>query len=154
MEEHVETDESNDSGESKSKFNLHEAQIVLNYLKKLVEQLNIKEECIGVITPYAAQVQTLRDLILPKHPFIEISTVDGFQGREKEIIIISTVRSNTNGEVGFLSESRRMNVAITRAKKHVCLICDSNCLKTNKFLSRMVQYFEDNSDLRIADDYI
>ena len=66
---------------------------------------------VGVITPYQAQQVVLSD-ILPKG--VEVNTVDGFQGREKEVILFSAVRSNQNGEVGFLSDYRRLNVAITR----------------------------------------
>ena len=78
---------------------------------------------------------------------IEISTVDGFQGREKEAIIISTVRSNENNEVGFLSDARRMNVAVTRARKHVTLICNCETVSKDAFLANLVQYFEENGDL-------
>ena len=78
---------------------------------------------------------------------IEISTVDGFQGREKEAIIISTVRSNENNEVGFLSDARRMNVAVTRARKHVTLICNCETVSKDTFLAHLVQYFEENGEL-------
>ncbi|MFN8412623.1 MAG: AAA domain-containing protein [Anaerolineales bacterium] len=69
----------------------------------------------AVISPYSAQVKLLREQI--KQPAIEIDSVDGFQGREKEIVIVSLVRSNREGEVGFLADTRRMNVALTRAKR-------------------------------------
>lgn len=67
--------------------------------------------------------------------------MDGFQGREKECVIISLVRSNKNGEVGFLSEIRRMNVAVTRAKRFVCLIGDSDTVTKDPFLKRLIEYF-------------
>jgi len=69
---------------------------------------------------------------------VEISTVDGFQGREKECIIISMVRSNDEKQVGFLCESRRMNVAVTRAKRFVCLIGDSDTVSNDKMLKEMI----------------
>lgn len=69
-----------------------------------------------------------------------IVLVDGFQGREKEAVIISFVRSNDAGQIGFLSEVRRTNVAITRARKHVCLIGDSGTLEKNPFYNRLVRF--------------
>ena len=139
-----------DDGESRC--NKHEVEIAFSYVKKLVT-LGIKQNEIAIITPYRNQVKLLKTLINEKFEDIEIGTVDGFQGREKEVIILSLVRSNPNGEIGFLSEERRLNVAITRAKRQVCLICDSTTLRTNKFLSRMTKYFHENSDCREATDY-
>ncbi|KAL9652671.1 hypothetical protein ABK040_003974 [Willaertia magna] len=149
----LDSEDSTGSHMGKSKMNNYEVDLVYKYLKHLVNECKVSEYLIGIITPYSAQVQALRTKILDEFPFVEISTVDGFQGREKEVIIISTVRSNNNGDVGFLSEERRMNVAITRAKRHVALIGDSNTLKTDDFLSRMLQYFEDHADIRTADEF-
>ncbi len=73
---------------------------------------------------------------------IEVSTVDGFQGREKEVIIITMVRSNPRGEIGFLSNEKRMNVAITRAKRLCVLIGDSGTVSKNLFLKSLVEYFK------------
>ncbi len=73
---------------------------------------------------------------------IEVSTVDGFQGREKEVIIITMVRSNPRGEIGFLSNEKRMNVAITRAKRLCVLIGDSGTVSKNPFLKSLVEYFK------------
>lgn len=81
---------------------------------------------------------------------MEISTVDGFQGREKECIIISMVRSNNRKEVGFLSEYRRMNVAVTRAKRFVCLIGNSETVRQEPFLARLLDYFIEHGELRTA----
>lgn len=78
-----------------------------------------------------------------KYPGIEINTVDGFQGREKEAIIISMVRSNETGEIGFLADERRMNVAITRARRHVTIVCNSETVSRNPFLKRLVSYMEE-----------
>jgi len=87
----------------------------------------LTESQIGVITPYNAQVNRLRDLLAAQcHAGLEISSVDGFQGREKEAIIISQVRSNAERQVGFLKDDRRTNVAITRARRFVCVVCDSD----------------------------
>ena len=85
---------------------------------------------------------------------IEVSTVDGFQGREKEVIIISMVRSNPKREIGFLSNERRMNVAITRAKRLCVLIGDSGTVNQNAFLKGLVTYFKDNGGVvRSSFDY-
>jgi superfamily I DNA and/or RNA helicase len=96
---------------------------------------------IGVISPYNAQVNLIKKLIRSKQEFegfpVEVSTVDGFQGREKEVIIISMVRSNNSKEIGFLSNERRMNVAVTRAKRLCVLICDSGTVNKNKFLKSL-----------------
>ena len=87
---------------------------------------------------------------------VEVGTVDGFQGREKEAIIISFVRSNDNNEIGFLSESRRTNVAISRARRHCCLIFDSSTLSSAKdeYLQKLIDYCYNCADLRDANDYI
>jgi ATP-dependent RNA/DNA helicase IGHMBP2 len=82
-----------------------------------------------------------------------VSTVDGFQGREKEIIIISMVRSNPKHEIGFLSNERRMNVAVTRAKRLCAIIGDSGTVSKNKFLKELITYFKENALIRSAFDY-
>lgn len=135
-----------------SKENKQEAEIVFKHIQNLLNA-GVDENKIAIITPYSAQVQMLKTIIHEKHEFIEIGTVDGFQGREKDSIIISMVRSNEQGEVGFLSDERRTNVAITRAKRHVCIIGDSVTLRTNKFLQRMTKYFSENADVRPGGDY-
>ena len=84
---------------------------------------------------------------------LEVSTVDGFQGREKDVIIISMVRSNPHNEIGFLSNERRMNVAVTRAKRLCCLIGDSGTVGKSPFLKTLMDYFRDNGVARTAFDY-
>jgi ATP-dependent RNA/DNA helicase IGHMBP2 len=137
-----------------SKSNIGEAEIVMRTVEKfLSEKYKILPSEIGVITPYSGQVSLLREMRAVRSEEneifkdVEISTVDGFQGREKEAIIISTVRSNETNEVGFLSDERRMNVAITRARKHVTLICNCETVSKNKFLANLVRYFEDHGEL-------
>ena len=118
--------EMRDSGDARdSKYNMGEASLVDVVVQELRTQ-GVRE--IGVITPYSAQVEVLLGLSLA----CEVSTVDGFQGREKDAIIISLVRSNAEREVGFLSDERRLNVAITRAKKLLCVIGDSDTLASNR----------------------
>ena len=95
---------------------------------------------IAVITPYSAQARLLRGLI--SNPAIEIDTVDGFQGREKEAVVISLVRSNASGEIGFLKDTRRMNVALTRARRKLIVFGDSATLGNHEFYLRLLNYFE------------
>lgn len=77
--------------------------------------------------------------------------MDGFQGREKEIIIISLVRSNDQREIGFLSDIRRMNVAMTRAKRHVCLIANTETISCDPFYERLFEYIQEHGLVEIAD---
>lgn len=74
---------------------------------------------------------------------LEIDTVDGFQGREKEAVVMCTVRSNSKGEVGFLSDARRMNVALTRARRKLIVIGDSGTLGADEFFTTLLQWFDD-----------
>ncbi|GFY80585.1 DNA-binding protein [Actinidia rufa] len=106
--------------EEDSTMNEGEAKVAITHAKRLV-QSGVQASDIGIITPYAAQVVLLKMMRSndDKLKDLEISTVDGFQGREKEAIIISMVRSNSKKEVGFLSDRRRMNVAVTRARRAV-----------------------------------
>lgn len=81
---------------------------------------------------------------------LEISSVDGFQGREKEAILVSMVRSNDGGGVGFLSDRRRMNVAVTRARRHCAVFCDSETVSQDGFLKRLVEYFSTHGEYTSA----
>jgi superfamily I DNA and/or RNA helicase len=85
---------------------------------------------------------------------IEVNTVDGFQGREKEIIVISTVRSNANRELGFLRDQRRMNVAVTRARRQCILVADADTLRTESFLSALIDHFQTNGMYRSAQEIL
>jgi predicted DNA helicase len=96
---------------------------------------------IGVITPYRAQVRQLRELLADVDG-LEIDSVDGFQGREKEAIVVSLVRSNPEGEIGFLGDVRRTNVAFTRARRKLLVIGDSATLANHEFYQRMLTHFE------------
>ncbi|KAK1306865.1 hypothetical protein QJS10_CPA10g00183 [Acorus calamus] len=139
--------------EEDSTMNEGEAAVAIAHAKRLVEG-GVRPSDIGIITPYAAQVVLLRIMRSKddKLKEIEISTVDGFQGREKEAIIISMVRSNSKKEVGFLSDKRRMNVAVTRARRQCCLVCDTETVSSDKFLKRLVEYFEEHSEYLSASD--
>jgi superfamily I DNA and/or RNA helicase len=131
-EEEVEPD-----GESRR--NEQEARLVERKVRALLE-VGVAAEQMGVITPYAAQVRRLRELL--PIPGLEIDSVDGFQGREKEAIVLSLVRSNTEGEIGFLADVRRTNVALTRARRKVLVIGDSATLSVLPFYQRLFEYFE------------
>ena len=106
--------------------NTQEADLVKKIIEKLVQD-GASPEAIGVISPYAAQISYLYQ-ILEEVKGVEIATVDGFQGREKDIIVISFVRCNDNGEVGFLNDKKRLNVSITRAKQLLIVVGDAATL--------------------------
>ena len=125
---------------SQSRYNLEEAGIVLSQLEKMLG-LGVNSSNIAVISPYSAQVRLLASR--SPNPEVEIDSVDGFQGREKELVIVSLVRSNMEGEMGFLTDTRRMNVAMTRAKKKLIVIGDSATLSSIKFYGDFMKYAEE-----------
>lgn len=116
-----------------------EAGVAVRQVTDLIEA-GVSPAAIAVITPYSAQARLLRDLI--EWPDVEVDTVDGFQGREKEAVVISLVRSNSRGDVGFLTDTRRMNVALTRARRKLIVIGDSSTLANHEFYLRLLNYFE------------
>ena len=141
-------------GETFGRINKPEAELTLATLQELFEKIGrarILEERIdvGIISPYRAQVQYLRQLIRrrefykPYRSLISVNTVDGFQGQERDIIIISLVRSNEQGQIGFLRDLRRMNVAITRARMKLIIIGDVETLTKHKFYKRLHDYIEE-----------
>ena len=125
--------------DSKSIVNEIEAEIAVRIADDYLND-GVGEEDIGIISPYADQVK-----IIQENTPIEVKTVDGFQGREKEIIIISTVRSNDNGNIGFLSDLRRLNVAITRAKRKLIIIGNIDTLITNPTYERLIKFCEEEN---------
>ena len=125
-----------------------EAQLIAARAKALVKA-GLHEKHIGIVTPYSAQVSCIRAL-LPEFLALEIDTVDAFQGREKEAILISCVRSNAKQSIGFLSDLRRMNVALTRAKKHVFVVGDSATLSSEPFFERFIEYTQKMGSYRSA----
>lgn len=133
--------------EGESKFNPGEGALVLSKVRELCEA-GLPAKDIAVIAPYAAQVRWLRDRC--ELDELEIDTVDGFQGREKEAVVISLVRSNFTGEIGFLGDVRRMNVAITRARRKLILVGDSATLAGHEFYNSLLAYFESIGAYRSA----
>jgi superfamily I DNA and/or RNA helicase len=125
--------------DGESRLNRGEAQFVCRKVRSLLD-CGLEPSGIAVISPYAAQVRLLRERL--DVPGLEIDSVDGFQGREKEAVVISLVRSNPRGEIGFLGDVRRMNVALTRARRKLLVIGDSATLSSEPFYQRLIQHFE------------
>lgn len=121
-----------------SRLNPQEADFVVQKVEQLLAA-GVQPRAIGIITPYSAQVRYLHERL---DDAIEINSVDGFQGREKEVIVISLVRSNSKGEVGFLGETRRMNVALTRARRKLIVVGDSATITTHPFYKDLVDYWD------------
>lgn len=135
-----------------SRCNENEAAVVSKWVERLVGAGLLPSQ-IALITPYQAQVTLLTSLLRPVYGLeLEIGTVDGMQGREKDAVIISLVRSNDKREVGFLKEKRRMNVAMTRAKRHLCIVGDSSTVKHGSpYLKKWIAWLEANADVRFAE---
>jgi ATP-dependent RNA/DNA helicase IGHMBP2 len=93
-------------------------------------------------------------MLLVTYPKLEIRSVDGFQGCEKEAVILSLVRSNLKGEVGFLADDRRLNVAVTRARKQCTIVCNTETVSNHRFIKDLIQWFEDKGDYRSAFEFI
>jgi ATP-dependent RNA/DNA helicase IGHMBP2 len=125
--------------DGESRRNPQEASLVARKVQALLEA-GVASKDIAVIAPYAAQVRRLRELL----PIagLEIDSVDGFQGREKEAVVLSLVRSNIEGEIGFLADVRRTNVALTRARRKLLVVGDSATLAVLPFYQRLFEYFE------------
>jgi hypothetical protein len=127
------------------------ATVLESYISKIGRQRMEDEHIdIGIISPYRAQVQLLRQTIKkqqgfkPYRRFISVNTVDGFQGQERDVIIISLVRSNDSGQIGFLRDLRRMNVAMTRARMKLIIIGDAATLSRHPFYKQLYDYIQEN----------
>ena len=140
-------------GESFGRINKAEAELTLDtlqhYFERIGKQRLLDERIdVGIISPYRAQVQYLRRLLMKREYFkpfrrlISVNTVDGFQGQERDVIIISLVRSNDEGQIGFLRDLRRMNVAITRARMKLIILGDKNTLTRHPFYRQLWQYIQ------------
>lgn len=139
--------------ETLSRINTEEAALLIQQVEKLIYQIGSeawqeKHYTLGIIAPYSAQVEYLHKLaeaseILNEiHHLISINTVDAFQGQERDVIAISFVRSNEKGEVGFLADIRRTNVAMTRARKKLMMIGDSATLGSHPFYVDLIEYVQ------------
>ena len=140
-------------GESFGRINKAEAELTLLSLQQYFERIGkmriLNERLdVGIISPYRAQVQYLRSQLRKKEYFkpfrqlISVNTVDGFQGQERDIIVISLVRSNDEGQIGFLRDLRRMNVAITRARMKLILLGDVQTMTRHPFYRKLYEYIE------------
>lgn len=138
-------------GENFGRINRAEAEITLQTLQQYLEKIGkqrILEESIdvGIISPYRAQVQLLRkelrkrEFFRPYRHLLTVNTVDGFQGQERDIILISLVRSNDGGDIGFLRDLRRMNVAITRARMKLIILGSSETMTSHPFYKKLYEY--------------
>ncbi len=123
-----------------SRENPGEAKLAL-YLYNQLREAGIPAKQIALITPYVAQVRLLRTLAAGDQD-VEIGSIDGYQGREKEAILLSLVRSNEKGEVGFLSDTRRMNVGLTRARRLLIVLGDSTTLSRHPFYVKFLDYVD------------
>ena len=143
-------------GESFGRINKAEAELTLlalqNYFEKIGKQRLLDERIdVGIISPYRAQVQYLRRLLMKREYFkpfrrlISVNTVDGFQGQERDIIVISLVRSNDEGQIGFLRDLRRMNVAITRARMKLIILGNAPTMTRHPFYHQLWQYIDNLS---------
>ncbi|MFA5975525.1 MAG: AAA domain-containing protein [Elusimicrobiota bacterium] len=121
-----------------SRENEGEAKLAL-YLYQQLRESGIVARAMALLTPYVAQARLLRNLVGPDRS-IEIGSIDGFQGREKEVVILSLVRSNHRGEVGFLGDTRRMNVGMTRARRLLIVLGDSTTLARHPFYNQFIEY--------------
>ncbi len=138
-------------GENFGRINRAEAELTLRTLQQYLEKIGkqrILEESIdvGIISPYRAQVQLLRkelrkrEFFRPYRHLLTVNTVDGFQGQERDIILISLVRSNDGGDIGFLRDLRRMNVAITRARMKLIILGSSETMTSHPFYKKLYEY--------------
>ena len=140
-------------GESFGRINRAEAELTLlaleTYFKKIGKERILDERLdVGVISPYRAQVQYFRRLFKkreffkPYRSLISVNTVDGFQGQERDIILISLVRANDEGQIGFLRDLRRMNVAITRARMKLIILGDASTMTRHPFYKKLYEYID------------
>ena len=140
-------------GESFGRINKQEANLLLQELEAYIERIGkerILDERIdfGLISPYKAQVQYLRgkikgsSFLRPFRSLITVNTVDGFQGQERDVIFISLVRANEDGQIGFLNDLRRMNVAITRARMKLVILGDTSTLTKHPFYKRLMLFIK------------
>lgn len=144
-------------GENHGRINKAEAELVLASLKDYIDKIGkerfIEERLdVGIISPYKVQTQYIRQQIRKREEFrlfrnmISVNTVDGFQGQERDIVMISLVRSNDNGQIGFLNDLRRMNVAMTRARMKLIIFGNKETLQHHPFYRKLIKYVEEIND--------
>lgn len=145
-------------GISSSKSNPHEARLLIHTLRDYIDFIGssrVDDELtdFGIITPYKAQARLIRRLLKMNYFLkayrrrITVNTVDGFQGQERDVIVISMVRDNDDGTIGFLRDLRRMNVAITRAKMKLIIIGNTQTLSRHRFYREFIDYVRENGEI-------
>ncbi|WP_422359829.1 AAA domain-containing protein [Reichenbachiella sp.] len=151
--------------ETRSSFNTEEADLLFSHLTNYLMSLDAMEKLdelnsVGVISPYKAQVINMQEQLAAMEleegtrNKIAVNTIDSFQGQERDIIYISLVRSNENGEIGFLSDTRRMNVALTRARKKLVVIGDSATIGQHPFYEKFLDYINEIDAYRSAFEWM
>lgn len=153
--------ENSENSEKKTKTgsitNAQEARLVIHALRDYIEMISpqkIESERVdfGIITPYRGQARLIRRLLKMQHYFrklkrdITVGTVDGFQGQERDVIVISLVRDNAEGAIGFLRDLRRMNVAITRARMKIIIVGNTQTLSHSKFYRALIEHFHQQGE--------
>ncbi|KAM0790209.1 hypothetical protein ACM66B_005523 [Microbotryomycetes sp. NB124-2] len=135
---------------SDSKSNENEAEICRQCVEHLVERGQVPPNAISLVSPYNAQVAILAKSIKARWPDIEVGSIDGLQGRENDVVIISLVRSNERGEVGFLAEKRRLNVAMTRPRRQLIVVGDSSTVsKGSAYLKQWMDFLEEHAYVQV-----
>ena len=144
----------------KSRYNDGEMNVLIEHLLELKGSIPPEESMpsVALITPYREQVVLAEDRIEEEKRLrdvpVTINTVDGFQGRERDVVYLSLVRSNTRGEIGFLADYRRMNVALTRARKYLVVVGDSATVGDDKFFAGFLKYVEQHGHYTSAWEYM
>jgi ATP-dependent RNA/DNA helicase IGHMBP2 len=154
-----------EKSEGTSLNNVEEALFLLKHLANYLTTLSmiqppVQIPTVGIISPYQEQIKTLKSLIAedpilqPYQQHLRVSTIDGFQGQERDVIYISLTRSNPERQVGFLSDTRRMNVAMTRAKKKLVIVGDGATLSGTKFYADLISFADVNDAYKSAWEFL
>uniref|UniRef100_A0A0G4HFS7 DNA helicase n=1 Tax=Chromera velia CCMP2878 TaxID=1169474 RepID=A0A0G4HFS7_9ALVE len=143
--------------EGVSRGNAAEATVVVKYLE-LLEARGVRRGDVNVITPYNRQVESIRSLLTEKYGEgareVAVNTVDSFQGRENEVVLLSLVRCNRNGSIGFLGDTRRLNVAVTRARRHLCVVGDSETISHERSLAALFSLASERGRVLLASELV
>ena len=149
-------------GERKNKVgsisNAEEAKLLVHTLRDYIDMIGLERIVndnvdFGIISPYRAQVRLIRKLLKMQRFYrrirqqVSVHTVDGFQGQERDVIVISMVRDNEEGQIGFLGDLRRMNVAITRARMKLIVIGNSETLSKHRFYKALFEHFQEKGQV-------
>ena len=147
---------------SQSRINTSEGLLLMKTLRDYIRQMGVERILndridFGIISPYKSQVQLLRKLVKQSSflkPFVRqitVNTVDGFQGQERDVILISMVRGNDEGRIGFLNDLRRMNVAITRARMKLFILGDTNTLAHHPFYKKLIDHVAEHGKMSVVE---